>query len=132
RAERRLECVANALPAGARLEARDDALVFHPAGAPRARVAFFTTCVMEVMFPHVNRDAVRLLVLAGCRVTVPRAQTCCGALHAHAGLRRAARRLAARNVRALGAGDDFIVTDSAGCGAALRETGHLLHDGPEA
>ena len=26
------------------------------------------------------------------------------------------------------AGADFIVTDSAGCGAALRECGHLLHD----
>jgi glycolate oxidase iron-sulfur subunit len=83
---------------------------------------------MEVMFPRVNHEAVRLLVLAGCEVTVPRAQTCCGALHAHAGLRRLAKRLARKNVRAFRGDYDFIVTDSAGCGAALREAGHLLHE----
>jgi len=85
-----------------------------------------------VMFPAVNREAVRLLVLAGCEVLVPRDQTCCGALHAHAGLRREAKRLAAANARAFGADLDFIVTDSAGCGAALREAGHLLHEHREA
>src|SRR5439155_21567214 len=36
---------------------------------------------------------------------------------------------ARRNASAFAAsGRDFIVTDSAGCGAALRECGHLLHD----
>jgi glycolate oxidase iron-sulfur subunit len=126
RTERGLERLA--LPAGARLERGSGARVFHPAGKPRARVGFFTTCVMEVMFPEVNREAVRLLVLAGCEVRVPRAQTCCGALHAHAGLRRTAKNLARRNAGAFGAEFDFIVTDSAGCGAALRDAGHLLHE----
>jgi glycolate oxidase iron-sulfur subunit len=126
RAQRGLERLA--LPAGGRLERTAEALVFRPAGKPRARVGFFTTCVMEVMFPEVNREAVRLLVLAGCEVGVPRAQTCCGALHAHAGLRRTAKTLARRNARAFGAAFDFIVTDSAGCGAALRDAGHLLHE----
>jgi len=126
RGERALERVADSLPAGARMESRADGLVFHPAGPPRARVGFFTSCVMEVMFPAVNREAVRLLVLAGCEVRVPRAQTCCGALHAHAGLRRVAKALARRNARAFDPECDYVVTDSAGCGAALRECGHLL------
>ena len=126
RARRRLELVAARLPAGASLERRGDALVVRPAGPPRARVAFFTSCVMEVMFPRINREAVRLLVLAGAEVVVPRAQTCCGALHAHAGLRRAAKRLARRNLAAFAGAFDYVVTDSAGCGAALREAGHLL------
>ncbi len=95
----------------------------------RARGSRSSTCVMEVAYPAVNRDAVRLLVIAGCEVTVPRAQTCCGALHAHAGLRRSAKALARRNARAFsGARFDYVVTDSAGCGAALRECGHLLDD----
>jgi len=128
RGARALEGVAAALPPGARMEARADGLVFHPAGTPRARVGFFTTCVMETMFPAVNREAVRLMVLAGCEVQVPRAQTCCGALHAHAGLRRVAKALARSNSRAFADEADWIVTDSAGCGAALREAGHLLHD----
>ena len=123
---RALERLATALPPGVRLEARADGLVFHPAGAPRARVGFFSTCVMETMFPAINREAVRLMLLAGCEVAVPRAQSCCGALHAHAGLRRVAKDLARRNSHAFSDDADWIVTDSAGCGAALREAGHLL------
>ena len=129
RAERALERVASDLPPGARMESSPHGLAFHPAGRARARVAFFTSCVMEVMFPRANHEAVRLLVLAGCEVAVPGDQTCCGALHAHAGLRSCAKALARRNASAFAAsGCDFIVTDSAGCGAALRECGHLLHD----
>jgi glycolate oxidase iron-sulfur subunit len=109
------------------METRADALWFLPAGPPRAQAGFFTTCVMEVMFPEVNREAVRLLVLAGCAVRVAREASCCGALQAHAGLRRTAKRLARRNVAAH-RDDDFVVTTSAGCGAALREAGHLLED----
>lgn len=132
RRERGLERVAGLLPAGARAEVGADALLFHPAGPARARVGFFTSCVMEVMFPAINRETVRLLVLAGCQVSVPRAQTCCGALQAHSGLRRVAMGLARQNVRAFEDGCDYIVTNSAGCGAALCETGHLLRDEPSA
>src|SRR5262249_20614255 len=54
---RRLETIARELPAGARMTARPDSLVFSPTGTPRARVGFFTTCVMETMFPRQNQDA---------------------------------------------------------------------------
>ena len=128
RRERALESVAARLPVGARMERRDDALVFHPAGTAKGHVAFHTSCVMPAMFPETNHESVRLLVIAGVRVTVPRAQTCCGALQAHAGLRREAKALGAANARAFALEYDFIVSNSAGCGAALRETGHLLHD----
>ncbi len=132
RRERALESVAARLPAGARMEARGEALVFHPAGSAKGHVAFHTSCVMPAMFPETNHESVRLMVIAGLRVTVPRAQTCCGALQAHAGLRREAKALGATNARAFAGAYDFIVSNSAGCGAALRETGHLLHDSPTA
>jgi glycolate oxidase iron-sulfur subunit len=128
RAERDLSAVAAALPAGAHFEPTAEALVFKPAGTAKARAAFFTTCVMETMFPRVNQEAVRLLVLAGCEVVSPRVQGCCGALQAHAGLRRSARQLARENARVFGDNYDFVVNTSAGCGAALHETGHLLRD----
>lgn len=126
RAERALERVAAALPRGARMDERADALVFTPAGTAKLRVAFHTGCVMEAMFPDLNRETVRLMVLAGIEVVVPRAQTCCGALHAHAGLREEAKALARANTRAFAGDCAFVVSNSAGCGAALRETGHLL------
>ncbi len=129
RAERALESLASRLPHGARMERRADALVFHPAGSPKGQVAFHTSCITPAMFPQQNHESVRLLMIAGVRVTVPAAQTCCGALQAHAGLRHDAKQLGAGNARAFDAAEyDFVVSNSAGCGATLRETGHLLHD----
>ncbi len=144
RAKRALSGLRGALPPGASMEETAAGWVFRPSTSPRARVAFFTSCVMDVMFPRINRETVRMLVLFGCEVVVPRAQTCCGALHAHAGMRREAKALARRNLDAFGGGPDahgrdrsgfggdveFIVSHSAGCGAALREMGHLLGDDP--
>ena len=132
RRARALEAVAPRLPRGARMESRADALVFHPAGTAKGHVAFHTSCIMPAMFPEQNHESVRLMVLAGVRVTVPHAQTCCGALQAHAGLRREAKLLAGRNARAFTGAYDFVVSNSAGCGAALRETGHLVHEGADA
>lgn len=126
RAERGIEALARRLPPGARLEAHAAGSTFRPAGTSKARVGFFTTCVMETMFPRTNQEAVRLLLIAGCEVHVPRAQTCCGALQAHAGLLRPAKDLARANVAAFPADLDSIVTTSAGCGASLREYDHWL------
>ena len=53
------------------------------------------------------------------------AAPCCGALHTHAGLGNDARELAARVISALD-GDKAILVNSAGCGAALKDYGHLL------
>lgn len=128
RSRRSPALLAARLPAGATMSrGADGTLTFAPARAPRTRVAFFTTCVMDVMFPEVTREAIRLLVLGGARVTVPGSQGCCGALQAHAGLRREAVALTRRNLRAFEGDFDAVVTHSAGCGAALRDAGHLLH-----
>jgi glycolate oxidase iron-sulfur subunit len=126
RRERALERVAARLPQGARMEERAEGLVFTPAGSVKARVAFHTSCVMETMFSQMNHETVRLLVLAGAEVHVSNAQGCCGALHAHSGAREQAKSLARANVRAFGAGCEYVVSNSAGCGAALRDAGHLL------
>jgi glycolate oxidase iron-sulfur subunit len=62
--------------------------------------------------------------------SVPR-QRCCGALHAHAGDLTAAREMAKVNIAAFEeAAPDVIVVNSAGCGAMMKEYGHLLHDDP--
>ena len=97
-------------------------------------VLLFRGCVMQGLFPHVHAATVRTLEVNGYAVRDAPGQVCCGALHAHAGLRGEARRLARANVAAFGAGGDaddappLIVVNSAGCGAMLKEYGHLLHD----
>ena len=60
------------------------------------------------------RRRVRVLQKNGCEVSIPEAQTCCGALHVHAGLAEDARKLARRNIDALLDGDyDAIITNAA-------------------
>jgi glycolate oxidase iron-sulfur subunit len=94
-------------------------------------VALFSGCVMDTLFPHVHAAARRTLEANGYRVVdVPR-QECCGALHEHAGDHEGARTLARRNIAAFEGQADFIALDSAGCGALLKEYGHLI-EGPGA
>jgi glycolate oxidase iron-sulfur subunit len=82
---------------------------------------------MPEFFGAVNAATARVLAANGFDVVVPRTQGCCGALHAHAGDPGFAADLARRNVEAFAAADvDAIVVNSAGCGAAMRETGHTL------
>jgi len=102
---------------------------YRPDGPARGRVALFTGCVMEQMFGSVNRATLQLLLANGFEVDVPAQQRCCGALLLHDGQRDAARALARENLAAF-ADADFIVNNSAGCGAAMKEYGELL-DTPE-
>jgi glycolate oxidase iron-sulfur subunit len=89
-------------------------------------VVLFRGCIMDVLFRHVHEATRRVLEANGYRVVEVRGQTCCGALHAHAGDNAGARRLAARNVAALAGQADWIAVNSAGCGALLKDYGHLL------
>ena len=105
---------------------------FSAEGERRYRVAFLAGCVANVSFARLNEATVRVLQKNGCEVVVPSAQTCCGALHLHSGVRGEARRLACRNVDAvLDGGFDAVITNAAGCGSTLKEYGELLEDLPE-
>lgn len=95
----------------------------HP-GEPR--VALFRGCIMDTLFSHVHDATRRALAANGFAVVEVAGQVCCGALHDHAGDRTTARALARRNVATLLDAADYIVVNSAGCGALLKDYGHLL------
>jgi glycolate oxidase iron-sulfur subunit len=94
-------------------------------------VVLFRGCVMDGLFRHVHDATIRVLQVNGFDVGEVEGAGCCGALHAHTGLAAEARAMAAANVAAF-AGDAVVVVNSAGCGALLRDYGHLLHHDPEA
>jgi glycolate oxidase iron-sulfur subunit len=86
---------------------------------------------MRAAFADTNAATARVLARNGFEVIVPEMQTCCGALHAHAGERVDARVLARRNIASLEQLDvDAFIVNAAGCGAALKEYGWLLKDDP--
>ncbi|MEY2582652.1 MAG: glycolate oxidase iron-sulfur subunit [Ilumatobacteraceae bacterium] len=86
----------------------------------------FTGCVMDAWQRQTHRNTAKVLAALGVTYTVPGSgAACCGALHIHAGLTDEAKRLAERVMRSM-PGDAPIVVNSAGCGAALKDYGHLL------
>lgn len=92
-------------------------------GSPRVSTyALLEGCVMEGLYAHVHGATRRTLSRRGHAEVDAPGQGCCGALHAHAGKLEAARALARANIEAFEhSGAEMIVTDSAGCGAALKE-----------
>lgn len=97
----------------------------------RGSVAVLHGCVMEGLFAHTNRATERVLTVNDFRVIDASGEGCCGALHAHAGDLEAARALARRNIAAFEAsGADYVAVNASGCGAMMKEYGHLLHDDP--
>jgi glycolate oxidase iron-sulfur subunit len=90
------------------------------------RVALFTGCVMDTIYRRIHWATIRVLVAQGYQVVIP-SQTCCGALPDHAGETDIAADLARKNVNMLLDDDPvWVVLNSAGCGAALKEYGHHL------
>jgi glycolate oxidase iron-sulfur subunit len=98
----------------------------------RGTFALLRGCVMEGLFTRANRATERTLVANDYTAVAVPDQHCCGALHAHAGDLETARTLACRNIAAFEKSNaEYVVTNAAGCGALLKEYGHLLAERPE-
>jgi glycolate oxidase iron-sulfur subunit len=111
------------------------------ASSPRERVALFAGCIMSTAFAETDRATMRVLAAQGCAVYLPAGQRCCGALTVHAGELDQARQHARRTIEAfeqlaVSAPEDHqpleaIIVNAAGCGATLKDYGHLLRDDPK-
>ena len=97
-------------------------------GRALGRVALLTGCVQRHLFADVNHDTMRLLALAGWDVVAPREQGCCGALELHGGRLDAFRARARALAATLPSDVDWVVTNAAGCGSALRDYGHWVDE----
>lgn len=89
-------------------------------------VYLFTGCVMDAWQRQVHCETQGVIEAAGFTVQVTGdTAPCCGSLQAHAGLLDRTRRLAKRAMREM-PGDQPILVNSAGCGAAMKDYGRLL------
>ncbi|PTR69261.1 (Fe-S)-binding protein [Bacillus anthracis] len=121
------------LPKVPKMKAMKDRPTFLPAESTKKKqVAFFTGCLMDTMFLETNNATMKLLQLAGCDIVIPKTQSCCGALHGHAGEKSGAKELAKRNIKAFeDLNIDYIITNAGGCGAYLVDYDYLLKDDPQ-
>jgi glycolate oxidase iron-sulfur subunit len=83
-------------------------------------VALFMGCVARTFEAPLRQAVVRLCAAAGVRVEMPAAQTCCGALHAHAGDTAGAARLASANREAFN-GHATVLALASGCHGSVDD-----------
>jgi glycolate oxidase iron-sulfur subunit len=109
-----------------RRSAVDGSRVFPAVGPQRARVALLTGCVQRAVAPEINEATVRLLRRMGCEVVVLSDVRCCGSLDHHLGHTARAHRFGAQALASWHtahkkAGLDYIVSNTSGCGAHLKD-----------
>ena len=108
--------------------------MLHAEGRRRARVALFLGCAADAFFPETNLATALVLQRNGCDVWIPRGQGCCGALHFHAAFDEPAKQFARSNCATFlppGGDIDAIIVNAAGCGAMLKDYGHLFQGAAE-
>ena len=88
--------------------------------AKRPKVGLFVTCLVDLFRPNVGFSALELLEKAGCDVSVPDVQTCCGQPGYNSGDFTTAQSLA-RQVMAAFEEFDYVVGPSGSCMGMLRE-----------
>ncbi len=97
----------------------------------RPHVALFVTCLVDLFRPAVAFAAITLLERAGCRVSVPEAQTCCGQPPYNSGDREGAAAIL-RGLVATFEPYDAVVVPSGSCAGMIRQHAPLvLRDDPE-
>ena len=83
------------------------------------KVGLFVTCLVDLFRPTVGFAAVKLLEEAGCEVSIPRAQTCCGQPAYNSGDRADAKDIA-RSVIETFEPFDFVVAPSGSCAGMIK------------
>ena len=95
---------------------------------PRLKVALFVTCLADLMRPSVAQASLDLLELAGCDVSVPAEQTCCGQPAYNSGDYRGASRIAQQLIQRF-ENFDYVVLPSGSCAGMLIQHYPKLLDG---
>jgi glycolate oxidase iron-sulfur subunit len=129
---RRTAAALELVPPGAlKLKVKKPKSAFNPDAPRQKRVAIMLGCVQEVLAPHINLAAIRLLRRHGIDVMVVKDEACCGAMVHHLGREEEARSYARRNIDAWTAVMrerllDAIIVTAGGCGTMLKDYGNLL------
>ena len=123
------------LPAALRskVPARQDAGAW-PRTVHARKMLLLDGCVQPALAPNINAATARVLDALGVQLLVAPRAGCCGAIRHHLDDQAAAKNDMRRNIDAwwpaLEAGAEAIVMTASGCGAMVKEYGHLLAQDP--
>ncbi len=129
------QCLRHALPArlARRVPVRQEAGRW-PKRSQSRRMVLPVGCVQPAMAPNIDAATARVCDAIGIELIVLPGAGCCGALAFHLDDPRGSLEAARRNIDAwlpqLEAGAEALLINASGCGAMIREYGHLLRDDP--
>jgi glycolate oxidase iron-sulfur subunit len=105
-----------------------------PAKKHARKMLMLAGCVQPSMMPNVNIATARVLDALGVETIVAPEAGCCGAIRLHLGYNDEALDDIRANIDAwwpyVEQGTEAIVMNASGCGATVKEYGHLLRDDP--
>ena len=103
-----------------------------PAPRHARKMLALAGCVQPAISPDINASAARVLDRVGVSLIEARGAACCGALNFHLGYQEQGladiRALIDRWWPHVSAGAEAIVMTASGCGAVVKEYGHLLRN----
>ncbi|MCB1700502.1 MAG: (Fe-S)-binding protein [Pseudomonadales bacterium] len=98
------------------------------ASTPALQVSLFVTCLADLLRPSVAFASIKLLEQAGCEVTVPAAQTCCGQPAYNTGDYESSAPLARQLIKQFESAD-YVVVPSGSCAGMIHHHYPRLLDG---
>jgi glycolate oxidase iron-sulfur subunit len=106
-----------------------------PAGNHVRKVLLLNGCVQPALLPSIDAATARVFDVLHIGVVVVARSGCCGAIDYHLNAPAAAKHAARRNIDAwwphIEHGAEAIIVNASGCGAMVKDYGHLLADDPE-
>jgi len=85
----------------------------------KPHIGLFATCLIDLMRPSIGFATVELLKAAGCKISVPELQTCCGQPAYNAGDNDGARQLAHQMIKEFEK-FDYVIVPSGSCGGMIK------------
>ena len=99
---------------------------------PEKRVAFFSGCTIDFVFPETGESVFKVLQDMNMEVLFPEGQSCCGKPVIALGDVETTKKMARENIRALEEmNPDVIIAACPTCTESLQHYAELLHDDPE-
>jgi len=94
------------------------------------KILLLNGCVQPALIPAIDAATARVLDALGIQALIEPDSGCCGAIDYHLGAHAAAQMAAHRNIDAwwphIERGAEAIVINASGCGAMVKDYGHLL------
>lgn len=105
-----------------------------PTAVHSRKVLLLKGCVQPAMMPSIDAATARVLDRVGVQCVIANRSGCCGAIRYHLNDQAGGLDDARRNIDAwwphLNSDVEAIIINASGCGAMLKEYGHILRDDP--